>query len=52
MTNTTKQALVLINADGTRAVKLITKAQGRNAGDTQGQMTYETIQQVLSGPPL
>ena len=44
-TSTVKQALVLINADGTRAVKLITKAQGRNA---EGQMTYETIQQVMN----
>ena len=43
--NLVKQAIVLINQDGSSAVKLITKAQGR---DANGNMTYETVQQMFN----
>lgn len=43
--NLVKQGIVLINKDGSQAVKLITKAQGR---DASGNMTYETVQQMFN----
>ena len=43
--NLVKQGIVLIKQDGSQAVKLITKAQGR---DASGNMTYETVQQMFN----
>ena len=43
--NLVKSAIVLVTRDGSKAVKLITKAQGR---DASGNMTYETVQQMFN----